>query len=221
MTTNLSIFANSSLRCAAWQALLEKQPGITIHYATSELAAIAGSQPAPPCVVLVDLPYVQTEFVRELRATTPDCGLLFLVESYDLDGIVRLLQAGATGFITYDSSVGDLARGIIAAGRGEIVLPQELATRALVALARGDVNKEELSVTLTEREQEVLTYLARGYTNKDIAQTLFLSVRTVEAHLHNTYGKLSVASRTEAALWAVNHGYGPPDWTPDGEKSQK
>jgi DNA-binding NarL/FixJ family response regulator len=57
----------------------------------------------------------------------------------------------------------------------------------------------------------VLTYLAQGYTNKDIAQSLFLSVRTVEAHLHNIYGKLGVTSRTEAVLWAVNHDYTPPD----------
>ncbi|MCA9946526.1 MAG: response regulator transcription factor, partial [Anaerolineales bacterium] len=55
----------------------------------------------------------------------------------------------------------------------------------------------------------VLTRLAQGMTNKEIAQTLFLSVRTVEAHLHNVYGKLNVASRTEAVLWAVQHGLEP------------
>jgi DNA-binding NarL/FixJ family response regulator len=133
--------------------------------------------------------------------------LLFLVESYDLGEIVSLLREGATGFIVRDSAVSDLARGIIAAGRGEIVLPQELATRALVALARGEVSQEEPLDTLTEREREVLSFLAQGYTNKDIAQSLFLSVRTVEAHLRNIYGKLGVASRTEAALWAVNRGH--------------
>lgn len=53
--------------------------------------------------------------------------------------------------------------------------------------------------------------LAQGLTNKDIAQTLVLSVRTVEAHLHNIYGKLEVASRTESVLWAVQHGYAPGD----------
>jgi DNA-binding NarL/FixJ family response regulator len=137
--------------------------------------------------------------------------LLFLVESYDLGEIVSLLREGATGFIVRDSAVSDLARGIIAAGRGEIVLPQELATRALVALARGEVGQEESSFTLTEREREVLNFLAQGYTNKDIAQSLFLSVRTVEAHLRNIYGKLGVTSRTEAALWAVNHDHALKD----------
>jgi DNA-binding NarL/FixJ family response regulator len=107
-----------------------------------------------------------------------------------------------------DAAVGDLARGIIAAGRGEIVLPADLATKALVALARGEDFQAEPEVTLTLREQQVLDLLAQGLTNKDIAQALILSVRTVEAHLRNIYDKLGVASRTEAALWAVNHDFG-------------
>ena len=56
-----------------------------------------------------------------------------------------------------------------------------------------------------------MNLLAEGLTNKDIAQSLILSVRTVEAHLRNIFGKLDVTSRTEAALWAVNHGYGYPE----------
>jgi len=211
LTTNLLIFTPSNLRRAAWQALLDKQPGIKIHDAIGDAADIVGSQLPLPGVILADLPEVQPELVGELQAALPDCGLLFLVDRYDLDEIVRFLQAGATGFITQDSSVGDLASAIIAAGRGEIVLPERLATRALLALARGEVNQGGPSDDLTEREQEVLAYLAQGHTNKDIAQSLFISVRTVEAHLHNIYGKLEVSSRTEAALWAVNHGYAPPD----------
>jgi DNA-binding NarL/FixJ family response regulator len=78
----------------------------------------------------------------------------------------------------------------------------------LVALARGESAAQSLVEPLSEREIEVLRLLAHGSTNKDIAQTLILSVRTVEAHLRNIYGKLGVRSRTEAALWAVKHGYG-------------
>lgn len=205
MTTQLLILAPSKLHQAAWRALLDGQPGLSVVGVSGKVANVSGFQPDPPAVVLVDIPAIQDEMVRELRSQVPDCGLLFLVESYVLEEIVSLLRAGATGFVSHDASLAELSRGIIAAGRGEIVLPQELATKALVALARGEVVKEELSVALTEREQEVLSYLAKGYTNKDIAQALFLSVRTVEAHLRNIYGKLGVASRTEAALWAVNH----------------
>jgi DNA-binding NarL/FixJ family response regulator len=82
-----------------------------------------------------------------------------------------------------------------------------MASKVMLALARGDIRPQRTVETLTDREREVLSLLARGLTNKDIAQSLFLSVRTIEAHLRNIYGKLDVNSRTEAVLWAVQHGY--------------
>lgn len=211
MTTRLLIFAKSNLHRSAWQALLGTQPGIRVEGAAGELAQLDSFLLPSPAAVLVDVPSAHPDWARELRAALTQAGLLFLVESNDLNETIALLRAGATGLISRDSTVGDLARAIIAVGRGEIVLPEGLATRALLALAQGKVNQGRPSDNLTEREQEVLTYLAQGHTNKDIAQLLFLSVRTVEAHLHNIYGKLSVTSRTEAALWAVNNGYGPTD----------
>jgi len=209
MSTHLLIFAPAELHRVAWQALLERQPGIVVAGMMGELAELGHFDALEePTAVLVDLPIIQTDLVAQLHTAALKYGLLFLVESYDLAEIVDLLRAGATGFISRDSSVGDLSRAIIAAGRGEIVLPPELATQALIALARGEREPEEPGVSLTEREREVLNLLANGLTNKDIAQNLILSVRTVEAHLRSVYGKLDVASRTEAALWAVNHGYG-------------
>jgi DNA-binding NarL/FixJ family response regulator len=157
---------------------------------------------------LIDLPLPQADLAQQIKAALPDLGLLFLVQTYELAEILPLLQAGATGCLSRDASVGDLARAIIAVGRGEITLPPEIAARALVALARGETADQALVEPLSEREIEVLRLLAQGATNKDIAQTLILSVRTVEAHLRNIYGKLGVRSRTEAALWAVKHGYG-------------
>ena len=208
MTTRLLIFGTKNLHRAAWKALLESQPGIKVAGMSGELREIARLRPASPATVLIDVPAIQVDLVGQFRLLLPDCGLLILVENYDLGEIVALLRAGATGLMALDAAVGDLARGIIAAGRGEIVLPAELATKAMVALARGEVFQAEPEVTLTLREQQVLDLLAEGLTNKDIAQALSLSVRTVEAHLRNIYDKLGVASRTEAALWAVNHDYG-------------
>jgi DNA-binding NarL/FixJ family response regulator len=79
-----------------------------------------------------------------------------------------------------------------------------------MALAQGKPDERKIIAPLSERETDVLRLLAQGYTNKDIAQTLFLSVRTVEAHLRSIFAKLDVSSRTEAALWAVQHGYSSP-----------
>jgi len=206
--TRLLIFTTSSLRGEAWRALLARQPAIEV---AGVVSAIPGGADAPPAgdiaTIFVDMPIPDVDHVRQLRRGSPQAGLLFLVPSYDLTQILPLLQAGATGFVDHETGVADLARAIIAVGRGELVLPPQIAARALAALARGDTaSSRDLVEPLTPREREVLGLLARGLTNKDIAQQLFVSVRTVEAHLRNVYGKLDVRSRTEAALWAVEHG---------------
>ncbi|OFX27943.1 MAG: hypothetical protein A2Z07_08110 [Armatimonadetes bacterium RBG_16_67_12] len=218
--SHLVILAPAALHREAWRALLSGQPDIRIAGAIADPSEAAGMlQPGRPTTVLIDLPSPDPDVVRRLRSAASDCGLLFFVPSYDLAEIIPLLQAGATGCVSRDDSVGDLARAVIAAGRGEIVLPPAIATRALAALARGEqlgtsptaAGAEGLIEPLSEREAEVLRALAQGLTNKDIAQTLILSVRTVEAHLRGIYGKLDVHSRTEAALWAVKHGYSPQE----------
>lgn len=119
-----------------------------------------------------------------------------------------MLKAGAAGCVSRDESVAELARAVIACGREEISLPPSVASRALAALARGETVSASPNEPLSERETEVLGLLARGLTNKGIAQELFVSVRTVEAHLRSIFAKLGVRSRTEAALWAVERGFG-------------
>jgi len=209
-STRLIIFSSASLHREAWRALLSGQPAILIVDAVADAFEVVPLlQPDKPTTVLVDVLSPQPDLAQQLRTVAPEAGLLFLIQSYELSEVLVLLRAGATGCISRDASLGDLARAIIAVGRGEIALPPHIAGRALAALARGEpVRDDGLIEPLSEREVEVLRLLAQGMTNKDIAQTLILSVRTIEAHLRNIYGKLGVRSRTEAALWAVEHGYG-------------
>jgi DNA-binding NarL/FixJ family response regulator len=206
----LIIFSSASLHREAWRALLSGQPAILIVDTVADAFEVVPLlQPDQPTTVLVDVLSPQPDLAQQLRTLAPEAGLLFLIQSYELSEVLVLLRAGATGCISRDASLGDLARAIIAVGRGEIALPPHMAGRALAALARGEpVSDDGLIEPLSEREVEVLRLLAQGMTNKDIAQTLILSVRTIEAHLRNIYGKLGVRSRTEAALWAVEHGYG-------------
>src|SRR3972149_4886183 len=201
--THVLIFAEAALHREAWRALLSGQPGIRLAGVASDLAAVTSLPAGQPGAGPVDQPPPRPDLVRRLKASVSDCGLLLLVDNFDLGEVIPLLQAGATGCISRDSPVGDLARGIIAAGRGEIVLPPAIAGRAPAGGVRGE--------PLSDREAEVLRLLAQGLTNKDMAQTLILSVRTVEAHLRSIYGKLGARSRTEAALWAVKHGHGRPE----------
>ncbi|MFQ5576292.1 MAG: DNA-binding response regulator [Anaerolineae bacterium] len=210
--TQLIILASTALYRAAWQALLSDQPHIAVTGVVGDVSQVSRLlQPDQPMALFIDLPLPQPALAQQLKTTAPGLGLLFLVESYELDQILSLLQAGAAGCVSRDESVAELARSIIAVGRGEIALPPSIAARALSALARGEPTGSGLIEPLSERETEVLRLLAQGLTNKDIAQTLILSVRTVEAHLRNIFGKLGVRSRTEAALWAAKHGYGPEE----------
>ncbi len=209
MNTDLFVFCRENLQRAAWLALLAQQPGIILVMAVAAVSDLPDAVvPDQATTIFIDAPDVDADFVARLTTAVPNSGLLFLVNEYQLDEIVWFLQAGATGFIARDAAVPDLARAIIAVGRGEIVVPPALASQVMLALARGNVRQERPSDSLTNREKEVLSLLAQGLTNKDIAQRLILSVRTIEAHLRNIYGKLHVASRTEAALWAVNNGFG-------------
>jgi DNA-binding NarL/FixJ family response regulator len=208
-STRLIIVASPLLYREAWRALLSSQPHIQVVGTAADVPEVAAFlQPNQPTTILVDLLAPEPALARRLKAVAPEAGLLFLVHSYQLKEILQLLQAEVSGCVSRDETVGDLARAIIAVGRGEIALPPHIAGRALAALARGGPSGGPLVEPLSERETEVLSLLAQGLTNKDIAQTLVLSVRTVEAHLRNIYGKLGVHSRTEAALWAVKHGYG-------------
>lgn len=207
--TQVIILASASLPRLAWEALLAAQPGISVWGTAAnvdDLTALPPTQAAT--TILFDLPHPPPPWTATLSETLPDYGRLSLVDEYDLAQTVSLLQAGMTGVINRNATVPELTRGLLAAARGEIVLPPSLAAQALLALARGNVAPQQHQIeTLTDREQDVLRRLAEGMTNKDIAQSLFLSVRTIEAHLRNIYGKLDVNNRTEAVLWAVQHGF--------------
>lgn len=205
--TQLLIYAPAALQREAWRALLADQPSIVIGGLLADAARLANLPPTDrPTTLLIDLPAPQLDVIKTLKDTCPKLGLLALVSAYDLAEIIPLLKAGATGCISRDATVSDLARGIIAAGRGELVLPPSIATQALLALARGEPIESGPIEPLTDREVDVLRLLGQGLTNKDIAQTLILSVRTVDAHLRSIFAKLGVHSRTEAALWMVKHG---------------
>lgn len=206
--TKVVILAEALLPRLAWEALLSPQPGLELWGTAANLnVLLALPMSDRQTAVLLDLKEPLQPQVLQIAEAVPNVGLLCLVDTYDLSQIVALLQAGAAGVLSRNASLPELSRALIAASRGEIVLPPELASRALTVMARGGLGPQKNIDSLTERERQVLVLLAKGMTNKDIAQTLFLSVRTVEAHLRNVYGKLDVASRTEAVLWAVQHGF--------------
>lgn len=115
------------------------------------------------------------------------------------------LDAGAGGIVLETSTVEQWLDAIRQVERGETFLPREVARQVAASLALAGSSREPPVEPLTEREFEVLQLVAQGSSNKEIAQKLYLSVRTVEGHLANIYGKLQVKSRMEAALWALQN----------------
>lgn len=181
-----------------------REPGIATVGSGSTAPEVAALLPAAgPVAILVDGGGVGAERATDLVNVAPAAGVLAVVDEVDLAAVVPLLRAGVIGCLAADATSGDLARALVAVGRGEIALPPPIAARALAELVRPMPRESRAIDALSDRELEVVGLVARGLTNKDIAQTLFLSVRTIEAHLRSIYGKLGVRSRTEAALWAI------------------
>lgn len=210
MKTDVLILAPTLLQREAWRALLSSQPDLNLVGAIAPNGALSQfPKSLNPATLLIDVANLTLDLIRNLKLSAPQIGLLCLVPAYELAVIIPLLQAGVTGFASLNDAVGDLVRALVATGRGEIVLPPLIAGHALAALAQAGPSSSRPLDALSDRELDILRLLAQGLTNKDIAQALFLSVRTVDAHLRSIFTKLSLRSRTEAALWAVKHGYGP------------
>ncbi|NNN22781.1 MAG: response regulator transcription factor [Acidimicrobiales bacterium] len=141
--------------------------------------------------------------IKELREMLPDCHILIVSAYDDHDYMIEALAQGANGYLLKTSSSEELAGAIKVAASGATVLDNKLALSLAKNVQSG---RNSLHDGLTKREREVLGGLARGLANKQIASELGVGIRTIEGHVTELFNKLSVTSRTEAALWAVNKG---------------
>ncbi len=127
----------------------------------------------------------------------------FLVLLSDSRSARAWLDAGANGIVLESSPIEQLLDAIRQAARGETYLPPELAPQVIASLGTSAPPRDSLVEPLTDREREVLQLLAQGLSNKDIADTLCISIRTVHGHLNSIFHKLKVGSRTEAIFQSV------------------
>jgi NarL family two-component system response regulator LiaR len=165
-----------------------------------------------PDVVVMDIAMPMLngiEATRRIKATHPGTAVLIL-SAYDDDQYVfALLEAGAAGYLLKDVPSHELVGAIRAVNAGESVLHPTIARKVVNRFARSGprTSAEAVVDQLSEREMEVLKLAARGITNLEIANELVLSVRTVEGHLSNIFGKMQVGSRTEAVIQALRWGW--------------
>jgi DNA-binding NarL/FixJ family response regulator len=157
-----------------------------------------------PDVVLMDLamPVVDgIEATRLVLEAAPGARVVALTSFADREKILAALDAGAVGYLLKDAEPDELIRGIRAAAEGQSPLAPRAASELLAAR-----HEQRTPVRLTEREREVLSLVAAGLPNKRIAMRLDISEKTVKAHLTRVFQTIGVTDRTQAALWASQHG---------------
>lgn len=158
-----------------------------------------------PDVVLMDLvmPGIDgVEATRRLKAASPSTKVIVLTSFADDNKVFPAIKAGAISYLLKDVSPEDLAHAIRAAQRNEAVLHPEVAARLMQEFSAPRPNEAPVD-QLTPRELEVLRLIARGKSNKEIADTLIVSEKTVKTHVSNILSKLHLADRTQAAIYAL------------------
>ena len=166
--------------------------------------AVALVDEVVPDVVLMDIVMPVMDgiaAISEIKARHPDVEIVALTSFIEEDRVTAALEAGATGYLLKDAEPDDVAIAIRRAQAGEVHLDPQVAR----LLARRVRNPRPDHEPLTEREREVLRLVARGHSNKEIAALLDITERTARTHVSNILGKLDLASRTQAALWAIEH----------------
>lgn len=169
-----------------------------------------------PDVVLTDINMPVMDGItatRRLKEELPETAVVILTIYGDDDNLFNALKAGAVGYILKDASTAEVAEAIRSAHRGEGALPAPLVSRVLKEFGRLSTSLEEhrqVFADLTRREVEVLEMLGAGCRNREIAEKLFITERTVKNHVSAILSKLQVNTRTEAALLATRYGLTPP-----------
>ncbi len=171
--------------------------------------ALQKARELKPDVVLMDLLMPVMDGITAtaaIRKELPDTEVVALTSVLEDASVVGAVKAGAIGYMLKDTQADELCRAIKAAALGQVQLSPKAAARLM-----REVRVPDSPETLTERETEVLRLLAHGQSNKEIASTLGIGEKTVKTHVSNILSKLSMQSRTQAALYAVRIGLVSPE----------
>ena len=191
-------------------------PDADVVEAESSAAALEAMRAGAADMALVDVRMPDLdglELLRAIRTEWPDVPVIMLSTYDNAPYVKRALADGAAGYLLKDATPEDLAQAINVAmsGSGNVLSPRVIQNlfedQESTIGSNGLPRRNEYS--LTQREHDILSHLAEGRSNRDIAQRLYLSEKTVKAHLAAIFRKLGVTNRTQAAMMAVQMGVGP------------
>ena len=190
------------------RAAFEAEPDLSVvGEASNGAEALAKMSVLDPQLILMDVRMEKMngiEACREIKSHYPDVRILMITSYTDDDAVISSILAGASGYLLKHVSRADLLRSIRLVATGHSLIDTNTAKQAMERLAQIPGSE------LTEREREVLTLVARGYTNKQIADTLFVSEKTARNHVSHILDKLGLSRRSEAAAFAVEYKLVPP-----------
>lgn len=200
--------------------LLEHRGGMTVVEATGDVArVVSGLKEHEPDLLVLDLRLAQTDglsVLRMIRAEGCEVPVVMLTMSDSEDDLSAALRAGVRGYLLKDMEPDEVIDAIGRAARGEMVVASAMTLKLAQILQSGPKVSVmgDLVALLTEREKEVLNHVARGQSNKVIAQALDISHNTVKLHVRHIMDKLNLRSRVEAAVFAFEYRN-----SPDGMRS--
>jgi DNA-binding NarL/FixJ family response regulator len=193
------------------RALLDREAGIEVAgEADNGDQAVRAADRLRPDVILMDLEMPGTggiEATRQITVQHPETRIVVLTSHAAEEDVFPALKAGALGYLLKHSAPEEVLQAIRQAHRGETVLHPSIARMVLQELNRpAQAKQPKTTEPLSERELEVLRLLARGMSNQEIADTLVVGEATVRSHVSSILRKLQLASRTQAALYALREG---------------